>query len=1366
MSAAPGHFIVATHVSSLCAKPPTVFVVETARQNIPLPNPLDDDLPLEHATACVSLTTPTTGAVIMRVIHGGLIVELASLSTPVPPLRIVFPSILLPTPSIFLLEDSEIHLIAVTELGSLYRIVIPIDGLNLWKDQTENVWPREHFVRNMPVEHPQGCFVHVQGPHCLSISLPHGVLLRLEAEMMGYDAREEMEWSETVFHHGSFFSSLTSYLPLHSGHPNAPDTIAIASHPWPTDIGNVWTLSRDRMLRLWKPKLGCVTSKMLPSTPNAKDPSTSASGNAKYLLLDEERQNLIKIFSTTSKDDGRVDIYALVFIPTPSSTSGGFFCIVDTSTDHFVEVGIIECPRHTAHRHLQDFIFADNTLCTLWDSQGRSVVESTTINISSLRTHDLQPASWTTSQYMQEPELTPAVMEEQLLTHGSLSDKFLEAILKPGVFSPLTLQIALNRYVEACRTLPGVQPPQLSHTYPSLAENIAAVVGCTVTLNREQYTGRYLNANYWTALKRDWEGFVARCRDVERSARWPLSIVSQGPDGIVIIERERVGSLVIEDVPISIRRQLESDQPPHSQYEIIGILWALRHKMGPRMLASVETRTADLLHQEIAFSFAEILQDQARTIQLKENLEPGADLWFAGRLQSVPDLDKATRAALDAIGGFDFSIKRELTDAELLNPPPVSEWLRSQAAAYSTTSTEARYDLCLCLIILLLFSADTLQDWDATLLAEVYAVFRAISILRFVGHQPAEGRNAENRADVTSSDDVVTKMRNMNVSKHQLKCASVSSLTRLLISQSPITDGIATAAHNFMDFSGLCQSISTASVTKQEILFCERIRSLGFNGVAHDLLAWFPRTPSVVFLKSLVFMSQGRVDDAALLLEKLAGSFGINMLTLEDSEALLAVLPPGLPVDSQYSFYLFAADLFRHTFASYEVHFSKLAIQVAPPGTHTAPLWTAVVKGLIDLALYEDAYASVMSIPFEKEKLECATHLAIRMCEENAVEKLMSFDFAGVASEVEAALAFKVRNADPRLRPCYSRILYTWYTRKGDYRNASLTMYQRARKLQDIITDSQAFIALAEDQLESLSVAINALYLVDEKFAWVVMPVVPDPTGTRQKLSKHIPESQYISSKYDAELIQLSDMECECSLLRAQIDIIKRDPSILSSPEYRLPAPLIVMRLAQANQYNQAMATARSLKVDMTDVFIHLTRQCIRLFRNPGSVLQEDTSGWLLTDNAASWQGNPSDRGWRYLQQSLKRYDGPDTDNRYAKAAFETILSLGRSSLTPPWLVEILAKHQPEYLIRISLKYENLTDAVNFAYALILKSDKQLSRETFKDASTTWLPYALIDQVLTAADAQMNPPQNLIPLRTTINDRIRRVQKLSHRPVS
>lgn len=53
----------------------------------------------------------------------------------------------------------------------------------------------------------------------------------------------------------------------------------------------------------------------------------------------------------------------------------------------------------------------------------------------------------------------------------------------------------------------------------------------------------------------------------------------------------------------------------------------------------------------------------------------------------------------------------------------------------------------------------------------------------------------------------------------------------------------------------------------------------------------------------------------------------------------------------------------------------------------------------------------------------------------------MTFNFAGFAEEVEDALAFKSRNADPRVRPFYSRILYTWYILRGDYRNCKQRVF-------------------------------------------------------------------------------------------------------------------------------------------------------------------------------------------------------------------------------------------------------------------------------------------------------------------------------------
>jgi nuclear pore complex protein Nup160 len=56
--------------------------------------------------------------------------------------------------------------------------------------------------------------------------------------------------------------------------------------------------------------------------------------------------------------------------------------------------------------------------------------------------------------------------------------------------------------------------------------------------------------------------------------------------------------------------------------------------------------------------------------------------------------------------------------------------------------------------------------------------------------------------------------------------------------------------------------------------------------------------------------------------------------------------------------------------------------------------------------------------------------------------------------------------------------------------------------------------------------------------------------------------------------------------------------------EFLLSPTSIVLKLAQCNRFNTAMATARSLNIDMTDLFAHLTGQCLRISRNPDSIMQ------------------------------------------------------------------------------------------------------------------------------------------------------------------
>ena len=99
-AAMASHALVATQISSLFPSAHALsLIVQTRRTDIPLPDESDS----EHASHSNIFYAPSTGTILLRVIHGGHIVELISLSSDSPPLRFVYPSPVLPHPSLLLL---------------------------------------------------------------------------------------------------------------------------------------------------------------------------------------------------------------------------------------------------------------------------------------------------------------------------------------------------------------------------------------------------------------------------------------------------------------------------------------------------------------------------------------------------------------------------------------------------------------------------------------------------------------------------------------------------------------------------------------------------------------------------------------------------------------------------------------------------------------------------------------------------------------------------------------------------------------------------------------------------------------------------------------------------------------------------------------------------------------------------------------------------------------------------------------------------------------------------------------------------------------------------------------------------------------
>jgi nuclear pore complex protein Nup160 len=571
-------------------------------------------------------------------------------------------------------------------------------------------------------------------------------------------------------------------------------------------------------------------------------------------------------------------LYLLAFIPTPSSvTAGGFFQLFKTEADELYEQGRMECSSFSAHCHLQDFIVIADNLHVLWDRQGRSMVEKTWLNPDEFNFSGIGNA-WRVASYPEEPELTPAYLDELLLWPGSLTNKFFEAIMRPGMFSTFTLRTALDQYIDACLTLPGMSEQQLRMVLSSLGENILAVVGFTVNFLRDPTTGALQYDKYWNALKRDWEGFIARCREIERSARWPLVLSMDERKGLLVIERERIGCLVTEDQPLRLRRRLiEGIELTSNPYALMEILWALRVRLGTQAMWVLEGQMIDICHQDIAFTLADIVKDAAVRVDLKEYLEEGLDAWIGGRLQSIENMNEAARFVIDVLGSFD-TVKEEVTEEIEMDisappqPPPHSAWSKALISSYIASTAHARYELSLTLALLFFFVPE--YDWPPSLLDEMLAVFRGTAMVRFVVRQSANPK-ARSQSTNATADEVVTRLENMHVNANgRSHFMPTHSIVQHMLSQCLHIPSISQAAHLFLDQSGLLQSMSLSRATRFEVEFCHSVAKFGFTEISRQLLDWLPKTIGISYLYADLLIRAGRADDAAYLLEKLAPRFG------------------------------------------------------------------------------------------------------------------------------------------------------------------------------------------------------------------------------------------------------------------------------------------------------------------------------------------------------------------------------------------------------------------------------------------------------------------------------------------------------------
>lgn len=98
-------------------------------------------------------------------------------------------------------------------------------------------------------------------------------------------------------------------------------------------------------------------------------------------------------------------------------------------------------------------------------------------------------------------------------------------------------------------------------------------------------------------------------------------------------------------------------------------------------------------------------------------------------------------------------------------------------------------------------------------------------------------------------------------------------------------------------------------------------------------------------------------------------------------------------------------------------------------------------------------------------------------------------------------------------------------------------MYQRARILDQQVTETvdMRFMLLSL-QLEAYIVAINALCLLDDRDAWISLPLADEGEGAGdwRGFGGALPESKFGEANRDSEIVELVDMRRESELCNAR----------------------------------------------------------------------------------------------------------------------------------------------------------------------------------------------------------------------------------------
>ncbi|EGW03960.1 Nuclear pore complex protein Nup160 [Cricetulus griseus] len=328
----------------------------------------------------------------------------------------------------------------------------------------------------------------------------------------------------------------------------------------------------------------------------------------------------------------------------------------------------------------------------------------------------------------------------------------------------------------------------------------------------------------------------------------------------------------------------------------------------------------------------------------------------------------------------------------------------------------------------------------------------------------------------------------------------------------------------------------------------------------------------------------------------------------------------------------------------------------------------------------------------------------------------------------------------------YYELLYAFHIYRHNYRKAGTVMFEYGMRLGREVRTLRGL----EKQGNCYLAAINCLRLIRPEYAWIVQPAsgaVSDRPGASPKRN-YDGECTVAPTNRQIEILELEDLEKECSLARIRLTLARHDPSAIAIAGSSSAKEMVTL-LVQAGLFDTAISLCQTFKLPLTPVFEGLAFKCIKL-QFGGEAAQAEAWAWLAANQLSSVittkESSATDEAWRLLSTYLERYKVQN--NLYHHCVINKLLSHGVP--LPNWLINSYKKVDAAELLRLYLNYDLLEEAVElvseYVDAVLGKGHQYFGIEFPLSATApmVWLPYSSIDQLLQALGENSTNSHNIV----------------------